>query len=121
MDTRLFPLSPEFFKETIEPLIIMHYKRPGRPPKKGHYHFFCGVLYVLRTGMPWRDLPVCFGYWHTVYMRFKRWSESGLFWSLVYQLQQKKKVKVKFAWIDSTTIGLHRQGSGCLKKEEINR
>jgi len=37
MNTRLFPLSQEFFKEMIEPLIVMHYKRPGRPPKEGHY------------------------------------------------------------------------------------
>lgn len=120
MDARLFPLSQEFFSKTIEPLIIRHYKRPGRPPQGGHYPFFCGVLYVLRTGIPWRDLPSCFGFWHTVYMRFKRWSENGLFWFLVYHLQQQKRVKVDFTWIDSTTIGLHRHGSGYLKKEGLN-
>lgn len=120
MDSRLFPLSQEFFQETIEPLISMHYKRPGRPPKEGHYAFFCAILYVLRTGISWRDLPPCFGPWHTVYTRFKRWSENGLFWSLVYQLQQKKALKLDFTWIDSTTIGLHRHGSGSLKKTDPN-
>jgi transposase len=120
MDSRLFPLSPDFFTKTIAPLITAHYKRPGRPPKEGHYVFFCAILYVLRTGISWRDLPSHFGHWHTVYTRFKRWSENGLFWSLVYQLQQKKALKLDFTWIDSTTIGLHRHGSGCLKKTAPN-
>lgn len=120
MKSRLFPFTEEFFTGRIEPLIEGHYKRPGRPAKNGHYHFFCGVLYILRTGVSWRDLPECFGRWHTVYMRFKRWSESGLFWSLVCQLQQKKAVKLDFAWVDSTTINLHRHGADCLKKEVHN-
>lgn len=120
MNTRYFPLSEEFFKKTIEPLIIAHYKRPGRPPKKEHYIFFCGVLYVLRTGISWRDLPSCFGSWHTLYTRFKRWSENGLFWSILYQLQQGKALKLDFTWVDSTTVMLHRHGAGCLKKEVHN-
>lgn len=121
MDSRLFPISEEFFNQSIEPLIRLHYRRPGRPPKEGHYHFFCGVLYVLRTGIAWRDLPKCYGRWHTIYTRFKRWSEKGIFWSLVYELQQKKRVlKVNFTWIGSTTVGIHRHGSGCLKKEVPN-
>jgi transposase len=117
MNSRLFPICPEFFSEEIEPLIYAHYKRPGRPPQGSHYQFFCATLYVLRTGISWRDLPPCFGSWHTVYTRFKRWSENGLFWSLLYQLQQRKKVTIDLAWVDSTTILLHRHGSGPLKKE----
>ena len=48
MDTRLFPITQEFFCETGEPLISLHDKRPGRPPQNGHYTFLCGVFYVLR-------------------------------------------------------------------------
>lgn len=113
---RFFPLSKEFFSEKIEPLILSYYKRPGRPPTKEHYYFFCGVLYVLRTGLSWRDLPSCFGPWHTVYTRFKRWSENGLFWFLLYQLQQAKQVNIDIVWVDSTTIPVHRHGGGALKK-----
>jgi transposase len=87
---RLYPLSKQDFVGHIEPLIAGHYKRPGRPASISHYQFFCAVLYVLRTGIAWRDLPVEFGAWPTIYTHFKRWSESGLFWGLVYQLQQKK-------------------------------
>jgi len=64
MENRLYPISEAFFKKKIEPLIFSNYKRPGRPPKTNHYTFFCGFLYVLRTGVSWRDLPSCFGPWH---------------------------------------------------------
>lgn len=116
MDSRLYAISQEYFTKKIAPLIRESYKRIGRPSKTGDYVFFCGVLYVLRTGISWRDLPRCFGVWHTVYTRFKRWSENGLFWSLLYKLQQQKCVAVEMIWVDSTTISLHRHGGGPLKK-----
>lgn len=119
MDSRLYAITEEYFRKTIAPLITASYKRQGRPSKTGDYIFFCGVLYILRTGISWRDLPTCFGSWHTVYTRFKRWSENGLFWSLLYKLQQQKCVAVEMIWIDSTTISLHRHGGGPLKKEAL--
>ena len=106
MDRRLFPLSVEFFRQEVEPLIACNHKRPGRPPGTVHYLFFCAVLFVLRTGVSWRDLPSCFGNWHTVYTRFKRWSENGLFWCLLYRLQQRKKIKMDLVWIACTVTGL---------------
>jgi len=90
----------------------------GRPVLISDYEFFCGVLYVLRTGVSWRDLPECYGSWHTIYTRFKRWSESGWFWKLLKELQAKKLIKVDFTWIDSTTIAVRRHGSGALKKRK---
>ena len=117
MENRLFPLSRELFEKIIEPNIYAYYKRQGRPPNQGHYLFFCGVLYVLRTGIRWRDLPECFGPWSTLYMRFKRWSENGLFWSLLYKLQQQKRLNIEVVWVDSTTIAVHRHGGGCIKKK----
>ena len=84
------------------------------------YDFFCAVLFVMRTGIPWRDLPDSYGSWHTIYTRFKRWGESRWFWKLLKRLQAKKRVKVDFTWIDSTTITVHRHGSGARKKKGIN-
>ena len=118
MENRLYPISEAFFKKKIEPLIFSNYKRPGRPPKTNHYTFFCGFLYVLRTGVSWRDLPSCFGPWHTVYTRFKRWSENGLFWLILCKLQQNKCLTVEIVWVDSTTVALHRHGGGPLKKRK---
>jgi len=91
MDSRYYPVKEADFIRELEPLIAKQYKRPGRPAKISHYQFFCAVLYVLRTGISWRDVPSCYGSWHTIYTRFKRWSENGIFWSLVYALQKKKK------------------------------
>ena len=120
MNTRHYPITIEMFKQEIEPYIIAYKNRLGRPSKVNHYEFFCAVLYVLRTGVSWRDLPSFYGNWHTIYTRFKRWSESGLFWYLLYNLQQKKRVSLDIVWVDSSTIGLHRHGAGPLKKTGLN-
>lgn len=119
MRERQYPIGEAEFTKEIEPRINEQYKRPGRPAGISHYQFFCAILYVLRTGIAWRDLPACYGNWHTIYMRFKRWSENGLFWHLLRVLQQKKKIKMDLAWVDSTTIALHRHGSGALKKKVL--
>lgn len=68
------------FKELIEPVIKKVQKKPGKTTKVSHYKFFYRVLYVLRTGISWRDLPSEYGNWHTIYTRYKRWSENGFFW-----------------------------------------
>ena len=120
MNLRHYPLALADFKREIEPHIISAKNRSSRPSKVSHYKFFCAVLYVLRTGVSWRDLPSFYGSWHTIYIRFKRWSENGLFWCLLYQLQQKKRITLDFVWLDSTTINLHRHGSGSLKKKDSN-
>ena len=61
MDRRLFPLSVEFFRQEVEPLIAGHHNRPGRPPGTGHYLFFCAVLFVLRTGLAGEICPPVLG------------------------------------------------------------
>ena len=55
MDTRIYPITPEYFEDTVQPLIEGSYIWKGRPPTIGHYQVFCAILYVLRTGVPWRD------------------------------------------------------------------
>ena len=71
MDRRLYPISIEKFDEMILPIIEKSYIWKGRPPIISHYQVFCAILYVLRTGLPWRDLPKCYGRWHSIYMRFQ--------------------------------------------------
>jgi transposase len=112
MDKRLFPVTPEFFGKEIEHLIEADYRREGRPPKVSHYLVFCAMLYVLRTGVAWRDLPRCYCYWHTVYLRFKRGSDRGLWWRILIALQQRKKLKMDVVLADSTTFKVHRHGGG---------
>lgn len=120
MNERFHPISNDYFQKHIHPLLIELKDGRGRPSLISDYDFFCAVLFVMRTGIAWRDLPDRYGSWHTIYTRFKRWSESGWFWKLLQRLQGKKLISVDFTWIDSTTIHVHRHGSGALKKRGIN-
>jgi transposase len=113
---RYYPISEVYFSKQILPLLKGLYKKAGRPSCISHYDFFCAVLYVLRTGIPWRDLPEMYGNWHTIYTRFNRWSQSGWIWQLLHALQSKRQALLDITWLDSTTVNLHRHGSGALKK-----
>ena len=49
--------------------------------------FIEAILYIARTGIPWRDTPKCFGKWDAVYNRFRRWEKSGVWkklWNLLH-------------------------------------
>jgi len=95
--TRFYPIAPEDFGTLILPLIEGNYMWKGRPPSISHYEVFCAILYILRTGTPWRDLPSCYGKWHPIYLRFKRGSERGVWWNILITLQQRKKLKLYLA------------------------
>ena len=112
MDMRLFPIPREYFERTIKPMIEGDYIWKGRPPTISHYHVFCAILYILRTGCPWRDLPSCYGKWHPIYLRFKRGGDTGLWWRVLMKLQQGKKVTMNIVLADSTTMKIHRHGGG---------
>ena len=64
----------------VAPLLITPCSRSGRPPKN-HRHRLDGILWICRTGAPWRDLPAVFGKWNFVWKQFRRWCESGA-WDL---------------------------------------
>jgi transposase len=54
----------------------------GRPPGNNRA-VVEGIFWVAWSGQPWRDLPVCYGKWSSVYRRFQRWSRSGVFAGLM--------------------------------------
>lgn len=112
MDRRLFPISQQLFSHEVQPIIEKNYIWQGRPPEISHYKVFCAVMYILRTGIPWRDLPAFYGCWHTIYQRFKRGSEKGIWWKILMSLQQTKKVRLKIIISDSTHFKMHRHGGG---------
>lgn len=121
MNSRFYPIKESDFDLRISPLISSFKNRSGRPTISSNYQIFCGILYVLRTGIPWRDLPLCFGKWHTVYMRFKRWSDNGLLWNIIRNCHKNKEATFDMLWLDSTAIKLHRHGAGALKKTANNQ
>ena len=120
MDKRLYPIERNKFKEQILPLIEKT-TTPlgGRPPTIDHYTCFCAMLTMLRVSLPWRDCPKEYGPRHTFYTRFKRWSENGLLWNLLYKLKQDKLIAIDIVFMDSTTVKLHRHASGANKKKVL--
>jgi len=117
---RLYPIDEQAFNEHILPVIEAHTRGMGlggRPPKISHYVCFCAMLTMMRVSQPWRDLDPIYGPWHTIYTRFKRWSERGLFWNILYALKQAKHIEMDIVFMDSTTVKLHRHGSGAAKKK----
>ncbi len=78
-----------------------------------------GIFYVLRTGCPWRDLPERYGPYTTVYNRFNRWSERGIFQKMFKVLAAKSKDSLHL--IDSTIVEAHRAASGAKGGRKIRR
>ena len=115
MDKRLFPITKEMFDREVRPLMDLWRDGRGRKAQIPDYYVFCAILYVLRTGVAWRDLPKTYGYWHTVYLRFLRGSRQGMWWDILLRLQMTKKIKINIIMADSTTVDVHRHGSGGLK------
>ena len=112
MDKRLFPIDIKTFNEWVLGIIEQSYIWKGRPPSISHYKVFCAILYILRTGIPWRDLPKCYGNWHSIYMRFQRGNERAIWWKILAHLQKRKKATMNVVICDSSTFKYHRHGGG---------
>jgi transposase len=78
------------------------------------------VLYVAEQGCKWRGLPKRFGRWHTIYMRMNRWSKNGVLDRVFEKLQVEQIVRIKLeaVGLDSTSIKVHPDGTGALKKTD---
>jgi transposase len=78
--------------------------------------FFNAILWLLRTGAPWRDLPPCYGNWSSISTRFYRWCKQGVWTNLLSRLQQLADQQGKIDWskqyIDSTIVRAHHHAAG---------
>lgn len=76
------------------------------------------ILYVAEQGCKWRGLPRRFGNWHTIYTRMNRWSKSGVLDAVFEKLQREQLVRIKIEAfsLDSTSVKVHPDGTGALKK-----
>ena len=81
------------------------------------------ILYVAEHGCKWRGLPERFGRWHTVYTRMNRWSKNGVLDRVFEQLRKEGIVEVSLdvLSLDSTTVKVHPDGTGALKKTARSR
>ncbi|MFD7705384.1 IS5 family transposase [Streptomyces caelestis] len=73
-----------------------------------------GMIYKIRTGLPWRDLPDRYGPWQTVYTRFRRYALSGVFAQALQQIQAQADAAGDIDWlvqIDSTIVRAHQHAA----------
>jgi transposase len=81
------------------------------------------ILYVAEHGCKWRGLPKRFGNWHTIYTRMNRWSKSSVLDRLFEPLQRAQVVRIKIEAVslDSTSVKVHPDGAGALKRAAPDR
>lgn len=97
---------------------------PGRPESPGttandNRLFVNAVLWVARTGAPWRDLPERFGPWNSVFQRFNRWAERGVWGRVMEALGDD--ADLEWLLIDSTVVRAHQHAAGAEKKGRTTR
>jgi transposase len=101
--------------ERLKPILPPQKPRTGRP-SGDHRKIINGILWILRTGAPWRDLPEEYGSWSTVYSRFYRWTKAGI-WDRIFKIIQEQsnatgKIDWKIQFVDSTIIRAHQHAAG---------
>ena len=84
--------------------------RRGAPPTLADRSFVEAVLYLARTGTPWRDLPPCFGNWDAVYQRFRRWQKAG-YWRALFGRVGADLQQLAVLLSDSTVVRAHPHGA----------
>ena len=87
------------------------------PPEISNYQFMCALLYIIENGCKWRALPKKFGNWHTIYMRFSRWSKNGTIQEILEAMQEMNiiDIRTKSLSLDSTSIKVHPDAAGARK------
>ena len=101
--------------ERLEPLLPPERPHTGRP-NDDHRRIVNGILWVLRTGAPWRDLPERYGPVGTVASRFYRWREAGVWDRVLAALQAAADARGEVDWslpfVDATIVRAHQHAAG---------
>ncbi len=108
-----FELTDEQW-ERLQPLLPQK-AQTGRPATD-HRQIINGILWILRTGAPWRDLPERYGPWPTVASRFYSWRKLGLWDHIFAQVQTQADDAGRIDWrihyVDGTVVRAHQHAAG---------
>ena len=104
--------------EQLQPLLPPQKPKTGRPAVD-HRRILNGILWILRTGAPWRDLPERYGPWRTVASRFYRWRRAGI-WERIFaaaqaQADREGKIDWEVHYVDGTVVRAHQHAAGAKK------
>jgi transposase len=104
-------------------LISTCFPRHRKPAVLSNLDVLNAILFVLENGCKWRALPKEYGNWHTLYVRMNRWAKNGLLQKVFLHLQQVGiiRVNVTLLSLDSTSVKVHPDGMGVLKKLDASQ
>lgn len=98
--------------------------RAGRPPVWPRRQLIDGIRFRVRTGVPWRDVPVEYGPWNRIYDSFRRWQWNGTWQRILTQLQSLADARGEIVWdlsIDSTVCRAHQHAAGAHKRGDLQK
>src|SRR3712207_3937454 len=102
----------------LHPLLPPQKPHTGRPAVD-HRRIINGILWVDRTGAPWRDMPDRYGPWQTVANRFYRWRAAGIWDRIFHAVQQQADAANQLDWevqyVDGSSIRAHQHAAGAKK------
>jgi transposase len=105
--------------ELVHPILPPRKAKTGRPPSDPR-QMLNGILWILRTGAPWRDLPERLGPWQTVYDHFRNWRRDGVYDRILEALQIRLDREGQIDWdlwcIDGSSVRASRAAAGASKK-----
>ena len=85
---------------------------------KDNRTFVEAVLWIARTGSPWRDMPEEFGHWHRVYVRYSRWAKKGT-WKYLFEALADDPALDQLM-IDGSIVRVHQHGASKKTNETLN-
>jgi transposase len=110
--------------ERLRPLLPPQRPATGRPAKD-HRAVVNAILWRLKTGAPWRDLPERYGPWQTAYSRFRRWQRAGVWDRVLAALQAEGDARGELDWtlhfVDGTSVRAHQHAAGAKKGAATRR
>jgi transposase len=105
--------------QVVEPILPKRTAKTGRRPKDPR-QMLNGIVWVLRSGAPWRDVPERYGRWKTVYDYYRNWRNNGTFDRLCSALQTRLDREGRIDWdlwcIDGSSVRAARAAAGASKK-----
>ena len=82
----------------------------GRPSKSDNRSKLNGILWIAKSGAPWRELPERYGSWQTIYSCFRKWKNLGIFETIFHEMSAD--ADMENVSIDSTSCKVHQSANG---------